>query len=142
MSNKIPQHTQVKDCTLPPWDNYKLKKFADKSTNSRLSSINACSNGSSTANGTFKGSGMGGSSAGFRPVQASGARTNKLGSIVNNFTKSEQDKFAAEKENEKKKKKKEREKKAIVKKNIAKKLLAAKKNSAALLVAKKQKKQI
>ena len=60
MSNKIPQHTQVKDCTLPPWDNYKYKKFADKSTNARISSIKACLNGNSTANGTYKGSGMGG----------------------------------------------------------------------------------
>jgi len=114
MSNKIPQHTQVKDCTLPPWDLYKMKKFADKSTNSRLSSIKACVNGGSTADGTYKGSGMGGSSQGFRSVLPSGARTAKLGSIVNNFTKSEQEKFAAEKnakKNKNKKKKKGKNKK-------------------------------
>ena len=103
MSNRIPQHTQVKDCTLPPWDLYKMKKFADKSTNARLSSIKACVNGGSTADGTYKGGGMGGSSQGFRSVLPSGARTSKLGSIVNSFTKSEQEKFAAEKKANKKK---------------------------------------
>lgn len=141
MSNKIPQHTLVKGCTLPPWDNYKLKKFADKSTNSRLSSIKACVNGGSTANGTYKGSGMGGSSAGFSQVQPSGSRTNKLASIVNNFTKSEQDKFAAKNEAEIKNKKKDNKKKANEKKIIAKKMLAAKKNAAAMLASKKQNKQ-
>ena len=134
MSNTLPKYTQVRDCTLPPWDNYKLKKFADKSTNSRLSSIKACVNGGSTANGTYKGGGMGGSSAGFRPVQGAGARTNKLGSIVNNFTKSEQEKFAAEKEASVKKKKKDAKKKVIEKKIAAKK-------RATMLAAKKQHKQ-
>ena len=105
MSNKIPQYTEVRNCTLPPWDLYKYKKFADKSTNSRLSSIKACVNGGSTADGTYKGGGMGGSAQGFRSVLPSGARTAKLGSIVNNFTRSEQAKFEAQKNAKNKKKK-------------------------------------
>ena len=106
MSNSIPQHTQVRNCTLPPWDLYKTRKFEDKSTGSRLSSIKACANGNSTANSTFKGSGMGGSSAGFSQVQSSGGRTNRLSSVVVRHSKNERLKFENEKKKKKKKKKK------------------------------------
>ena len=106
MSNSIPQYTQVRDCNLPPWDLYKTNKFADKSTGSRLSSIKACVNGNSTANSTFKGSGMGGSAAGFGQVQSSGGRTSRLSSVVVRHSKNERLKFENEKKKKKKKKKK------------------------------------
>lgn len=112
MSNSIPQYTQVRNCTLPPWDLYKINKFADKSTGSRLSSIKACAKGNSTANSTFKGNGMGGSSAaGFSNVQTSGGRTSRLASLVSRHSKNEKKKFETqrllrEKERNRKKKNK------------------------------------
>ena len=106
MSNGKPQYTLVRNCTLDPGDLYKINKFTDKSTGSRLSSIKACANGNSTAN-SFKGSGMGGSSAGFSDVQSSGGRTNRLSSVVVRHSNTEKKKF----ENEKNKKNKKKNKK-------------------------------
>ena len=112
MSNSIPQYTQVRNCTLLPWDLYKTNKFGDKGSGSRLSSIKACVNGNSTAN-SFKGSGMGGSAAGFSQVQTSGGRTNKLSSLVSRHSKNEKKRFeiqrrSAERERERKRKNKKK----------------------------------
>ena len=115
MSNSMPKYTQVRDCTLDPGNLYKITKFSDKSTGSRLSTIKACVNGNSTADSTFKGSGMGGSSAGFRKVLTSGGRTNRLSSLVTRHSNNEKKLFEAQnkltvKENEKKKRNKRKKK--------------------------------
>jgi hypothetical protein len=114
MSNTIPQYTQVRSCTLPPWDLYKTNKFGNKSADSRLSIIKSCSTRNSTANSTFKGSGMGGSAAGYSQVQSSGGRTNKLSSFCLRCSNKEKKEFEAQRvlsENERKKKKKKKKKK-------------------------------
>tara|TARA_Y100000741_G_C18258987_1_gene559956 strand:- start:2180 stop:2527 length:348 start_codon:yes stop_codon:yes gene_type:complete len=110
MSNSIPQYTQVRNCTLPPGDLYKINKFGDKSSSSRLSSIKACVNKNSTAN-SFKGSGMGGSAAGFSQVQTSGGRTNKLSSLVSRHSKNEKKRFETQRLSDEREKVKEKKRK-------------------------------